>query len=250
MTRSTGFGDQIRHSTPQYHPRTMLYAADAPWRQLTLNDVAARFRRILPRHLLRAFGLVLGGRSLENNLEAQRFACWVETHGATHGVRMPSPGERAAATGQGPYLAGLGLEARQLFDAVGSHLDVTALQVRLRGPLHDWLQGSTGHPRTYHAPAALLSQYRRLAAEVEHLPGPPSPTREWPVPLDLVGDMLGARRPAQRLAGPDAEPPRDGTASAPAAAPAVPAAADLPASRAARVAAAHSPAAEDGRRDQ
>ncbi|CAK0788266.1 unnamed protein product, partial [Prorocentrum cordatum] len=229
MTRSTGLGDQIRHSTPQYHPRTMLYAADAPWRQLTLNDVAARFRRILPRHLLPAFGLVLGGRSLENNLEAQRFACWVETHGAAHGVRMPSPAERAAATGHGPYLAGLGLEARQLFDAVGSHLDVTALQVRLRGPLRDWLQGRTGHPRAYHAPAALLSQYRRLAADVDGLPGPPRPTREWPVPLDLVGDMLGARRPAQRLAGPDAEHPQDGPASAPAAAPAVPAAAGLPA---------------------
>ena len=253
MTRSTGLGDQIRHSTPQYHPRTMLYAADAPWRQLTLNDVAARFRRILPRHLLPAFGLVLEGRLAENHLEANRFACWVETHGRAYGVRMPSPAERAAATGQGPYLAGLGLETRQLFDAVGGHLDVTALQVRLRGPLRDWLEGRTGHPHAYHAPAELLSQYRRLAAAVEGLPGPPRPTREWPAPLDLVGDMLNARRSAQRVAGPDGGARCAGPPAEPAAAPAALAAAGLPppgAAGPAPAATAPPPAAEDGRRAQ
>ena len=166
-----------------------------------------------------------------NEVEAIRFASWVETSGGAHGVRMPTPVERARSTGHGEYLLSLNLQPRQLFDAVGNHFDVDALCLRLRGPLRRYLIAGAATAPKYPDPAALLRQYTRLRADIEHLPGTFVPTRDWPWPLDLAGPLQRAASDAESWAG--ASRPRR--------------AARRPSGTAAAAAPAPPPAAEDGR---
>ena len=90
-------------------------------------------------------------------------------HGRTHGLRPPTPEERARASGIHRYALGLGLAGRDLYDAIGNHFDPRCLQQRLMPLLRPWALGlDVGRP-VYPDPAAILAIFDNLRAAVRRL---------------------------------------------------------------------------------
>eukprot|EP00959_Pyramimonas_sp_CCMP1952_P385490 8078769-Pyramimonas_sp.AAC.1 len=61
--------------------------------------------------------------------------------GRAHGLRIPSPEERARAVGLGGCYASLGIMGRRLFDAVDIRFDPRCLQRRIVSVILAWNRG-------------------------------------------------------------------------------------------------------------
>ena len=88
------------------------------------------------------------------------------SQGREHGLRTPTPEERARASGLGTYLDQLGLAGRELFDAIGTHFDPRCLQQRVALLLRAWSNGLHVPRPAYPDPNALKALFDRLHAQV------------------------------------------------------------------------------------
>ena len=80
--------------------------------------------------------MLLRGRM--TNAEEDRMGLvidWIYQEGPRLGYRVPTPAERARATGRAQYLNEFGLNGVQLYNAVGNHFDPDAFRTRIRSPL-------------------------------------------------------------------------------------------------------------------
>ena len=166
MMCSRGGPGEIRSPTYQYHPRFLLYQAHSAWHLGTLHTVARRIHEALPGDLQTPFQHLLLGRTCPHEQAATQLTRWIETQGPGLGFRPPNPRERARATGRGHYLAALGLNPRQLYDAVGNHSDADAIIIRVADTLREWQLGQPSPPGRYAAPAHLHRQYMLLRRDV------------------------------------------------------------------------------------
>ena len=115
---------------------------------------------------------------------------WIHNEGPRRGYRVPTPNERARATGRAHYFAALGLNEVQLYNAVGNHFDPDALRARIRGPLSRIGRNAQTLRHQYPTPADLSVIYQEVAREVagQHIPTAPAP-----FPLDLVQVLTATR---------------------------------------------------------
>ena len=115
---------------------------------------------------------------------------WIHNEGPGHGYRVPSPEERARATGRAQYFAALGLNEVQLYSAVGNHFDPDALRTRIRGPLARIAREEPTPRHQYPTPADISVMYQEVAREVA---GGGIPTAPAPFPPDLVRVLTATR---------------------------------------------------------
>ena len=123
---------------------------------------------------------------------------WIHREGPRLGYRVPSPDERARATGRAEYFGALGLNEVQLYNAVGNHVDPDALRARIRGPLAGITRGGAPVRHQYPTPADLAVMYQEVAREVASSGIPTAPS---PFPPDLVR-ILTATRSSGSATGP------------------------------------------------
>ena len=83
-----------------------------------------------------------------NAREAEEVAAWITMHGQEVGFRAPHTRERGRAMGMGSYLAELGVNEQELYDAQGNSFDPQAVALRLRDGIHEWAAGGllSRHP--------------------------------------------------------------------------------------------------------
>ncbi len=173
----------IRASTYQYQPQGLVYRRAGPecgfdWHGCSLDQVRSRILRVMPADVGRRYSRMLRGNLSHREEEWVVPAMeWIEREGPRHGVRTPSPRERARATGRGQYLEELRLSDRDLYNAVGNHFDPDALRMRLREPLRVLAAGAQSTLHEFPAPADLATIYRGLARNVreEGIPVQPAP---------------------------------------------------------------------------
>ena len=61
--RARGVGGELRASTYQYHPRYLLFRADAHWHYGTMADIVRRLRRLLNPEQGHGLDIILRGES-------------------------------------------------------------------------------------------------------------------------------------------------------------------------------------------
>ena len=140
----------------QTHLRCLLYDTGSPHRWLLrpLMDAKKCAQQLLEAAeanlrfpgCVEGLGLVLQGRereSLATERKARAWAAWLVHEGRIHGLRLPTPDERARAVGLGAYFASLSLGGRDLYDAVGGHQDPRNLQQRVLPGMLAWLRGES-----------------------------------------------------------------------------------------------------------
>ena len=115
---------------------------------------------------------------------------WIHHEGPRLGYRVPSPDERARATGRAQYFGALGLNDVQLYNAVGNNFDPDALRARIRGPLAGITRGGTLLRHQCPTPADLSVTYHAVAREVASSGIPTAPS---PFPPDLVRILTATR---------------------------------------------------------
>ena len=138
----------------QTHLRCLLYDTGSPHRWLlrSLTDAKNCAQQLLETAeanlrfpgCVEGLGLVMQGRereSLATERKARAWAAWLAQEGCTHGLRLPTPEERARASGLGAYFDSLSLGGRDLYDAVGGHQDPRNLQQRVLPGVLAWLRG-------------------------------------------------------------------------------------------------------------
>ena len=186
-----------RASTIQYHAQSLVYryaenGNEFDWHARPERHVRAEIIRTMPDELKALYGMLLRGRM--TNAEENRMGPvidWIHREGPRLGYRVPTPTERARATGRAHYLNELGLNDVQLYNAVGNHFDPDALRARIRGPLNRVARNSTGLRHQYPTLADLSVMYQLVAREVSSSGIPVAPS---PFPPDLVRILTATRR--------------------------------------------------------
>ena len=116
---------------------------------------------------------------------------WMHREGPRLGYRVPTPIERARATGRAHYLNEFGLNDVRLYNAVGNHFGPDALRARIRGPPNRVTRNNTGLRHQYPTLADLSVKYQLVAREVSSSGIPVAPS---PFPPDLVRILTATRR--------------------------------------------------------
>jgi len=178
MTRARGSpGEPLRASTYQYAPEHLLYQVDSRWDRMCPNRIGAHIRdHILPRQCHEGWvSIRRGDLTPATEPAATVTAQWIAQHGAAHGFRIPNTAERGRAMGMLPYLAGLGLDDRTLFDAQGNAFDRALLGARLGGHIGTWLAGASLPRHVFPSAHDVAQEYALVRAYVQsrgHTPAP------------------------------------------------------------------------------
>ena len=185
-----------RASTIQYHAQALLYryasdSGDFDWHGRPEQHVRNEIVRTMPSDIGALYRILLRGQMVYD-IERRMGPVmdWIHNEGPRLGYRVPSPDERARATGRAQYFAALGLNEVQLYNAVGNHFDPDALRARIRGPLASITREGPTSRHQYPTPADLSVMYQEVAREVA---GGGIPTAPAPFPPDLVRVLTATR---------------------------------------------------------
>ena len=185
-----------RASTIQYHAQSLVYryaenGNEFDWHARPEQHVRAEIIRTMPSDVSALYRMLLRGHmSYADERRMGPVTDWIHQEGPTLGYRVPSPAERARATGRAQYLRELGLNDVQLYNAVGSHLDPDALRARMRGPLARATKEGMIPRHLYPTPTDLSVMYQIVAHEVVNSGIPAAPS---PFPPDLVRILTATR---------------------------------------------------------
>ena len=142
---------------------------------------------MMPSHLLPAFRLLCAAQNVrEHEDDMMPDVYWMEREGRQLGFRVPNAGERARATGRGPYLQALDLTDRELYDLVGNHFDPDAVLVRISRAVGDWLLHGTYAGPAPVPPAELTRIFHQVQTEVRRAR---IPVEDSAYPSDLRGPI-------------------------------------------------------------
>ena len=185
-----------RASTIQYHAQALLYkyatdSCDFDWHGRPEQRVRNEILRTMPSDIGDLYRIPLTGQ-MTYDMERRMGPVmdWIHNEGPGRGYRVPSPVERARATGRAQYLAALGLNEVQLYNAVGNHFDPDALRTRIRGHLASIAREGPTPRHQYPTPADIAVMYQEVAQEVA---GSDIPTAPAPFPPDLVRVLTATR---------------------------------------------------------
>ena len=185
-----------RASTIQYHAQSLIfrYATDSnefDWHGRPEQHVRNEIIRTMPSDVRALYRILLRGQiSYADERRMGPVMDWIHHEGPRLGYRVPSPDERARATGRAQYFGALGLNEVQLYNAVGNHFDPDALRARIRGPLAGITRGGAPLRHQYPTPADLSVMYQDVAREVASSGIPTAPS---PFPPDLVRILTATR---------------------------------------------------------
>ena len=161
-----------RASTIQYHAHALLYRYatgdhDFDWHGRPEQHVRNEIIRSMPSDIGDLYRVLLGG-TMTYDVERRMGPVmdWIHNEGPRRGYRVPTPDERARATGRAQYFAALGLNEVQLYNAVGNHFDPDALRARIRGPLSRIGREEPTPRHQYPTPADISVIYQEVAREV------------------------------------------------------------------------------------
>ena len=185
-----------RASTIQYHAHALLYRYatgdhDFDWHGRPEQHVRNEIIRSMPSDIGDLYRVLLRG-TMTYDVERRMGPVmdWIHNEGPRRGYRVPTPNERARATGRAHYFAALGLNEVQLYNAVGNHFDPDALRARIRGPLSRIGREEPTPRHQYPTPADISVIYQEVAREVARHRIPTAPA---PFPPDLVRVLTATR---------------------------------------------------------
>lgn len=185
-----------RASTIQYHAQSLIYryaesSNEFDWHARPEQHVRNEIIRTMPSEVRVLYRMFLRGHlSYADERRMGLVMDWILQESPRLGYRVPSPDERARATGRAQYFRELGLNGVQLYNAVGNHFDPDALRATIRGPSARTTRGDPPPRHQYPTPADLSVMYQVVALEVSSSGIPVAPS---PFPPDLVRILTATR---------------------------------------------------------